>query len=980
MKAKLFTAICLFLLITLCSIGRDTIYTGNPINFDNGRLKVSENNRYLVFEDGTPFFYLGCTAWELFHRLNREEIEKYLENRRQKGFTVIQAVVLAELDGLKTPNAYGEVPLINENPLTPNPRYFEHVDWVIKKAEEKGMFIGLLPTWGDNVSGYGFRGEFHPIMQPDSAFQYGKWLGDRYQHSPNIIWIVGGDRAGGGDYYAKWDALARGIKSVDKSHLMTFHPNSPHSSSEWFHNADWLDFNMSQTGHRDRTSATIRKVLGNDFALNPVKPFLNGEPCYEDHPVKWKPDDFGWFNDADVRKAAYWSVFSGACGHTYGAHPIWQMKTPDKNPVGLCRNNWYDVLDLPGAQQMLYLRQLVESRPMLRQFPANDLLLNTNLPDDAYMPVLKGDAHAMIYCTGWMTPWVNMSALGFNEVKAWWYNPRNGESHSIGAFEGTGIREFVPADRNNDWVLVLDDASENFAPPGKQHQKITLLPGEKVWAGVIKEGHWMPYPENHSFNFYGNNLWNQLQPLIISNSGLWVWSEEPYQFKITEGEIVISNALAEVKTGRAGNTLADAHRYATKTFFPPSGKLPDPLLFTAPQYNTWIELTYNQNQEDIIRYAQSIIHNGLPPGVLMIDDTWQADYGVWDFNPKKFPDPKKMMDELHEMGFKVMLWVCPFVSADQYLVIQELMKNKALLLHKETEQTTWETATLPAPISWWNGQSALLDFTNPAAVTWFNKQLDNLVEKYKVDGFKLDAGEYPFYSPNALSKEPATPNRHSELFAQIGLRFPLNEYRACWKLAGQPLVQRLHDKKHTWEELQLLVPHMITEAYAGYTFSCPDMIGGGEFKTFLDESLLDSELIVRSAQAHALMPMMQFSVAPWRILDKQHMDAVKKSVDIRMEHSGLILELAEESAKTGEPILAGLEYHFPNQGFENVKDQFMLGSDILVAPMLEKGIRRNVVLPKGNWVSDDGKTYKGGNSYPIDVPLERLPYFKRKIN
>ena len=306
------------------------------------------------------------------------------------------------------------------------------------------------------------------------------------------------------------------------------------------------------------------------------------------------------------------------------------------------------------------------------------------------------------------------------------------------------------------------------------------------------------------------------------------------------------------------------------------------------------------------------------------------------------------------------------------------MKNKALLLHKENENTTWETATLPAPISWWNGQSALLDFTNPAAVTWFNKQLDNLVEKYKVDGFKLDAGDYPFYPPNALSKEPATPNCHSELFAQIGLKYPLNEYRACWKLAGQPLVQRLHDKKHSWEDLQLLVPHMIAEAYAGYTFSCPDMIGGGEFKTFLDESLLDPELIVRSAQAHALMPMMQFSVAPWRILDKEHMDAVKKSVDIRMKHTQLILELAKNSAKTGEPIMAGMEYYFPNQGFENVKDQFMLGDKMLVAPMVEKTGSRKVVLPSGTWLADDGKSYKGGKSYVIEVPLDRLPYFEMK--
>lgn len=967
-----------FIFLPLFSFGQANGYMGKPCDFSKGKLQVSENRRYLVYEDGTPFFYLGCTAWEMLHRLNREDTEKYLENRRQKGFTVIQTVVLAELDGLKTPNAYGEVPLIDENPLTPNPKYFEHVDWVIQKAAEKGLFIGLLPTWGDNVSGYGFRGEFHPILQPDSAFYYGRWLGNRYKGSPNIIWIVGGDRSGGGEYYEKWDALARGVKSADKNHLMTFHPNSPHSSSEWFHHAGWLDFNMSQTGHRDRSSATIRRVLENDYLLNPVKPFLNGEPCYEDHPVLWKPEIYGWFDELDVRQAAYWSVLSGAFGHTYGAHPIWQMKTPERNAVGLCRNNWYDVLDLPGAQHMLHLRKLMESRPILERVPDQSLILNRDMTDNGYIAASRGEGYAFIYTSYGIAPLVDLSGTGSKKVRAWWYDPRTGESEKIGEFEGRGIRQFIPREIRTDWVLVLDDVSKNFPPPGQQHQIIQMEPGEKIWAGVIKEGHLMPYKASHTFDFYGNNLWNQLQPLILGNKGLWVWSEEPYRFDIEGDRIIISNALGEVGTGRAGNTLADAHRHATASFFPPSGKMPDPLLFTSPQYNTWIELTYNQNQEDILRYARAILDNGLPPGVLMIDDTWQEDYGLWDFHPGRFPDPRRMMDELHAMGFKVMLWVCPFVSSDQYRIIHRLMQDKALLLHKETENTTWETATLPASIAWWNGRSALLDFTNPAASEWFNRQLDHLVEQYGVDGFKLDAGDMPFYPPDALSKEPATPNRHCELFARIGLRFALNEYRACWKLAGKPLAQRLHDKKHSWEDLQLLIPHMITEAYSGYTFSCPDMIGGGEFQTFLNESLLDPGLIVRSAQAHALMPMMQFSVAPWRILDKKHMEAVKKSVDTRMNYSHVILELAQKSAITGEPIMAGLEYYFPEQGFENVKDQFMLGEKILVAPMLEKGTSREVVLPEGKWLADDGKTYRGGKSYTIEVPLDRLPCFTLK--
>ena len=162
----------------------------------------------------------------------------------------------------------------------------------------------------------------------------------------------------------------------------------------------------------------------------------------------------------------------------------------------------------------------------------------------------------------------------------------------------------------------------------------------------------------------------------------------------------------------------------------------------------------------------------------------------------------------------------------------------------------------------------------------------------------------------------------------------------------------------------------------GYAFSCPDLIGGGEWTSFLDESKLDRELVVRSAQVHALMPMMQFSVAPWRILKPDQLDAVKKAVALRMKYTPLIMRLANEAAKTGEPIMKSMEYVFPNQGFADVKDQFMLGDQILVAPLLEKGkTQREVKLPKGIWIADDGKKFKGGNSYTIDVPLDRLPYF-----
>jgi alpha-glucosidase len=196
-------------------------------------------------------------------------------------------------------------------------------------------------------------------------------------------------------------------------------------------------------------------------------------------------------------------------------------------------------------------------------------------------------------------------------------------------------------------------------------------------------------------------------------------------------------------------------------------------------------------------------------------------------------------------------------------------------------------------------------------------------------------------------------------------------------MAGQPLAQRLHDKSHSWDDVQKLIPQMLTEGLAGYTYSCPDLIGGGNYVSFLNLKSVDQDLVVRSAQIHALMPMMQFSVAPWRVLDAEHLNAVKCAVKIREHITPTILELARQSAKTGEPIVRSLEYVFPHQGFEEMKDEFMLGDSILVAPLDRKGITRHVVLPKGKWISDDGKNYEGGAIYDLNVPLHRIPYFRR---
>ena len=439
---------------------------GKSVDFTHGKLKVAASDQFLEFADGTPFMYLGDTAWELFHRLTKSETEKYLENRRQKGFTVIQAVVLAELDGLNTPNAEGNKPLINNNPETPNPKYFEHIDWVVKKAEEKGLFIGMLPTWGDKVEKLWGVGPV--IFNPENAAIYGKFIGNRYRSSPNIIWILGGDRSGGGDNYAVWNAMGEAIKSADPNHLMTFHPIGQKSSSEWFHHCDWLDFNMIQSGHSQRSYGIYKQLLIPDYQRIPQKPVLDGEPRYEDHPVGRKPDVLGWFDDTDVRQAMYWSLFSGAFGHTYGCHAVWQMLAQGRQPIGFARNSWEKDLDLPGAWELIHARHLLESRPFLEKVPFQMMVKNEYMQETDYIVSARGKNYIFVYIPTGLEAQINMSLCGWQRAKAWWYNPRNGEATEIGTYPARDIKTFTPPGkgRGNDWVLVLDNQKTGFRAPG----------------------------------------------------------------------------------------------------------------------------------------------------------------------------------------------------------------------------------------------------------------------------------------------------------------------------------------------------------------------------------------------------------------------------------------------------------------------------------------------------------------------------------
>ena len=343
------------------------------------RLTVSENKRFLVTAEGKPFFYLGDTAWELFHRLNREQADRFLEDRARKGFTVIQAVALAELNGLNDPNPYGHTPLLENDPARPNLKdgqqndYWDHVDYIVNKAEKLGLTIGFLPTWGDKWNPKWAK-ESKVIFTTENAEKYGQFVGARYKDKP-IIWILGGDRPVESDEHKEIiRAMARGLRAGDGgNHLMTFHPPGGNGSSQWFHEDDWLDFNMRQNGHVTEFGRYAQTKA--DYDKTPVKPVMDGEPIYEDHPISFNAKEFGHSVAADVRRPLYWNLFSGAFGHTYGHHSVWQMYSEGKNPINAPLMPWDQAIHQPGAAQMQNGRKLIESRPFLTRIPDDSIIV-----------------------------------------------------------------------------------------------------------------------------------------------------------------------------------------------------------------------------------------------------------------------------------------------------------------------------------------------------------------------------------------------------------------------------------------------------------------------------------------------------------------------------------------------------------------------------------------------------------------------------
>lgn len=437
---------------------------------DKRRLKISANHRYFTDQNGNPFFWLGDTGWLLFSKLTREEAEQYLEDRKKKGFSVIQVMVLHTV---AAKNVYGDSALVNKNvahPLATDGNnfsdakqydYWDHVDYIVDLAAKKGLYMAMVPIWGTNVK--------TGLVSRQEAGVYANWLAERYRNRWNIIWLNGGDTKGS-DSSDIWRIIGTTLRKRDPNNLISFHPFGRTSSTEYFQNDDWMDFNMFQSGHRSYDLDTSKtehrfgpdnyKFVNIDYNLSPTKPTIDGEPSYELIPHGLHDTTKPYWQADDVRRYAYWSVFAGAAGHTYGHNSIMQFHKPsDKGSAYGSKKYWYNAMNDEGAREMVYLKKLMLSKSYFDRVPDQSLMVGEQGEKYNYIAATRGNDYAFIYDYSGKPFEVRMGKIIGSNVKASWYSPKNGSKKSIGTFVNKGFRKFDPPGEQkdgNDWVLILE--------------------------------------------------------------------------------------------------------------------------------------------------------------------------------------------------------------------------------------------------------------------------------------------------------------------------------------------------------------------------------------------------------------------------------------------------------------------------------------------------------------------------------------------
>ena len=439
---------------------------GKP--WDNGRLTVSDNQRFLQFENGEPFFWLGETAWLMPERLNRDEVQFYLQTCQEAGYNMVQVQVV---NGVPAYNIYGHKSLTvdKHGQWQMNEGYWEHMDYIIGEAERCNIYIGMVCIWGGLVKA--------GLMDVAQAKAYGTFLANRYKNRPNIIWMIGGDIQG--DVKSEvWEALATTIKGIDTNHLMTYHPRGRYTSAHWWSQASWIDFHMFQSGHRrygqrkgdkdypipDNTEEDNWMYVDSTWAYKPQKPVLDDEPIYEGIPHGLHDADEPLWQAADVRRYAYWSVFAGSCGHTYGNNAIMQFYREGYPPAYHCKKPWTEALRDPGFNQMKYLKQLMLSLPYFERIPDQSIVLNNGTQYDR-LAATRGQAYLLVYNYTSRNMTIDLTKISGVKKRVWWLNAATGQLTDLGE-HASKVLTFRPHKTHpgiEDGVLIAIDARMNWS-------------------------------------------------------------------------------------------------------------------------------------------------------------------------------------------------------------------------------------------------------------------------------------------------------------------------------------------------------------------------------------------------------------------------------------------------------------------------------------------------------------------------------------
>ena len=554
---------------------------------------------------------------------------------------------------------------------------------------------------------------------------------------------------------------------------------------------------------------------------------------------------------------------------------------------------------------------------------------------------------------------------------------------------------------------------------------IDLLPDELWWGGTVGGGWQMPLDATSDYakDLRVDSDGNQAAPLLLSTKGRWVWCEDAFAYTFRGGRLTVETGPAPRRTGAAphpmdvnaapaadgtkaragqipnvektcyakkafapiqsgtakGGTLRSAFEHCSRTFFPPQG-MPRLEWFQQPILNTWAELNYNQNEEDILRYAKSFLANGMKPGVFQIDCFWHTDnFGSWTFHGARFKDPKGFVEKLKALGFHVILWYAPFVTLDS-MPYRALRAQGGIL--KDARLRPYGKGYQGLPIQWWDGYSAVWDPTSPCGRAWNSRTMRRIMDDYGVEGFFFDGGGPHEFPPGdyIACDHAAQPTDLTRAFQMSALDVPFGQCREAWKMGGLPVMQTLRDKAPKWSEMRRCVTDMIAAGLLGYPFVVADLVGGGTCGC--DGGAVrgldwQDELFIRHLQIECLSPMVMFSGSPWRVLSPEGQRIVQDLLLLRARFAPRIVALATETARTGLPMLRSMEFQYPGRGYARVLDQFMMGDGLLVAPVVEGGKKtRTVVIPEGTWRADDNTIVVGPKTVEVETPLARLPYFE----